>query len=169
MTAPPAGSLSTSSPRAFPSARGVALVFLGGAVGTAVRAASLAVFPTDGGWPAGVFVVNAVGSLLLGALVAAIAPGSPGASASAPPVPDSVPTAPPAADRARTDVRLLLGTGVLGGFTTYSAFAADTVSLLTDGQVVVALLYALGSVLTGVVAAAVGLALGGAVGRGGRG
>jgi CrcB protein len=135
----------------------VLLVFVGGAAGTALRAGCLAVLPPADGWPVGVFVVNVLGSFLLGLLVAVLAPRSAAPSSAA-----------PAADRARSDLRLLLGTGVLGGFTTYSALSADTVSLVAAGHSVVALVYAAGSVIVGIAAAALGVLLGGATATGAR-
>ena len=57
-------------------------------------------------------------------------------------------------------LRLLLGTGVLGGFTTYSALAADTVTLLHESQVLWGILYAVGTVLLGAVGAVIGIAVG---------
>ncbi len=56
-------------------------------------------------------------------------------------------------------VRRFLGTGMLGGFTTYSALAVDTVELLQD-NVAWGLSYAVGSVVLGVGAAWLGLKVG---------
>lgn len=62
-------------------------------------------------------------------------------------------------------IRLLVGTGMLGGFTTYSALAVDTVELLQE-NVAWGLAYAVGSVMLGVGAAWLGLRVGQlAVGR----
>jgi CrcB protein len=63
------------------------------------------------------------------------------------------------AERARADLRLLLGTGVLGGFTTYSAFMTGTVGLWAEAPLL-ALVYAAGSLALGIGAAALGLHLG---------
>ncbi|MGO1582654.1 MAG: fluoride efflux transporter FluC, partial [Actinomycetaceae bacterium] len=52
------------------------------------------------------------------------------------------------------------GTGVLGGFTTYSAFVLQSGELAGDGRTAVAAAYAVGSVALGLVAAGVGLAAG---------
>lgn len=54
---------------------------------------------------------------------------------------------------------LLLGVGVLGGFTTFSAFSIETVRLIERGAAGAALAYALASVLLCVAAAFAGLAL----------
>lgn len=52
-------------------------------------------------------------------------------------------------------------TGVLGGFTTFSAFALDTVGLLDEGNVVGALAYLAGTVAAGLCAVALGMRLAG--------
>jgi len=82
--------------------------------------------------PWGTFVVNAIGSLAIG-FVAALALERTLVS--------------PAA-------RLFVITGVLGGFTTFSALSYETVALLRDGQWLAATSYALGSVVVGVGVAA---------------
>ena len=53
--------------------------------------------------------------------------------------------------------RPLLGVGVLGGYTTYSAFAVEVVVLADAGALVTALGYVLASVLGGVLAVAAGV------------
>lgn len=113
--------------------RRVLLVALGGTVGTAGRLALGLLIPEDGGFPAAVLIANVVGALLIG-LLAARLPSS-------------------------SDIRLLLGTGMLGGFTTYSSFMTGTLALWTDAPVLAAA-YALGSLALGLAAAALGLRLG---------
>ena len=88
----------------------VLLVFTGGAIGTAGREGLSLVIPSAGGVPWALLTVNLVGALLLGFLLTAlgrVAPESP----------------------RRRDVRLFAGTGIMGGFTTYSSLATDTVAL----------------------------------------
>ncbi|MEJ8756073.1 fluoride efflux transporter CrcB [Pontibacter sp. H259] len=53
--------------------------------------------------------------------------------------------------------RLFLATGILGGFTTFSAFSLETINLLQNGQVGQAISYILASVLLGLLATFVGL------------
>jgi len=122
--------------------RFTALIWVGagGAAGTALRAALAEVLVAEpGAWPWATFVVNLVGSLALGGLVGVLADRR--------------------SERART-LRLALGTGLLGGFTTYSAFAVETYALLADGHWTAGLGYPLASAVLGVGAAACGVALG---------
>ena len=109
------------------------LVALGGAVGTAARLGLGMLRPDAGVLP--VLIANVVGAVLIGVLTARL------------------PTA--------TDLRVLLGTGALGGFTTYSAFMTGTVGLWADAPLL-AVLYAAGSLLLGLAGAALGLRIGSA-------
>lgn len=61
-----------------------------------------------------------------------------------------------------SETRLFLFTGLLGGFTTFSAFGLDAVALLRRGELLLAGLYAGGSVLLGVAALWAGMRLLGA-------
>jgi len=65
----------------------------------------------------------------------------------------------------RRAIRLFAGTGVLGGFTTYSTFALDTDGLLQAAQVGGSVLYAFATVLVGAAASVAGIALGAALHR----
>jgi len=131
-----------------PSARSVAppathvlAVFVGGAAGTAVRALIGAVAPTVDRVPVATIAINVVGAFALGALLTLLARRGPDAG------------------RRRT-LRLLLGTGVLGGFTTFSSLAVDTAVLLGGHRVAEAFAYGLGSVLAGILAATLGARVG---------
>lgn len=123
----------------------VALVALGGAVGTGLRAAVTALLGAttgpDGGWPWGTWAVNLTGALVLGMLLEHLARTGPD-------------------DGRLRDVRLLAGTGVLGGYTTYSTLALDAVTLAADGDLAGTLLYAGSTLVLGVAAAAAGMAVG---------
>jgi len=55
--------------------------------------------------------------------------------------------------------RLFLATGLLGGFTTFSAFSNETVVLLRDGQIGYAAAYVVSSVLLGLLATFMGTIL----------
>jgi CrcB protein len=110
-------------------------VALGGAVGSVARFGvglfARAMLP---GWPWGTLFVNLLGSLLIGALV-----GWFGLR--------------PASDA----LRLGLITGVLGGFTTFSAFSMETVEMLRAGDTAAGLAYVAMSVVLGLAACALGL------------
>ena len=58
----------------------------------------------------------------------------------------------------RRTLRLLLGTGFLGGFSTYSALATDTALFLSQGRWSLGLLYPLSTVLLGGLASFLGIA-----------
>ncbi len=109
------------------------LVALGGALGSVSRyklgAAILHHVPA---WqfPAGTFAVNVLGCLVAGSLIGL---GEYYAFLT-------------------QEVRLLVFTGFLGGFTTFSAFGVETVALIQRGEVGVAALYVLLSVACGLAA-----------------
>ena len=123
-------------------ARSIGLVFVGGALGTGGRSAISTAVPDLNGLPVAVLAINVVGAFVLGLLLERLLRSG-------------------ADDRPRRDLRLLAGTGVLGGFTTYSALAADTATLLTDGHPGRAGVYALGTLVVGLAAAWAGLRCGG--------
>jgi CrcB protein len=120
----------------------LAAVWFGGTLGTGCRyligrAMSARPAPAARAWfddfPFGTFLINIVGAFALGILLERLSHAG--------------------ADRGwRRLVRLLVGTGFLGGFTTYSALATDTVGLLRDGRLTLAVGYALGTALVGVIA-----------------
>jgi fluoride exporter len=115
------------------------LVALGGAAGAAARyGVGLALGPPWGlPWgalPWATLMVNIVGGFAMGALIGGAWGG----------------------DKSLT---LLLGTGFLGGFTTFSAFSAETVAMIEAGGFLLACLYAAMSVGLCVLACASGLAL----------
>lgn len=121
-----------------------ALVAAGGTLGVLVRATLVDVFPQQpGAWPWTTFTINVTGALVLGALLTVLQRG-----------PD---------EGARRVVRLTVGTGVLGGFTTYSTFALEVHDLLGGGDVLTGTLYGLVSAVVGVAAALVGMAVAGRV------
>lgn len=111
----------------------VILVALGGAIGSAARYAVYRLMGA-GAWPWPTFVVNVAGGLLMGVLTGwLLARGGP------------------------EPWRLFLGVGILGGFTTFSAYSLDIVAMLERGQAAGALGYALASMLVATAALAVGL------------
>lgn len=125
--------------------RYVALVAAGGAAGAATREALVLAVPAEG-FDTVVLVINLVGAFALGLLLERLLLAGP--------------------DRGRRRAaRLLLGTGVLGGFTTYSTLALDTVHLLQRGEVGMAIAYGLANVLLGAVASVAGIRCGATLGR----
>jgi CrcB protein len=117
------------------------LVVAGGVVGTTLRVLVSAAVPDAGGLPMGILVVNLVGAFALGLLLEVLALRGPDAGA-------------------RRRVRLLVGTGVIGGFTTYSALATDTSLLVDSDHLLAAAAYALGTVVLGGVTSLAGILVG---------
>lgn len=136
----------TPDPRTLPRAVALALVGVGGAIGTAGRQALLLVTPPAGVLPLAILVENLLGAFLLGMLVTALARRGPDTGG-------------------RRAARLLLGTGMLGGFTTYSALAVDAVLVTGSGAPGMGLLYGLATVVLGALATLGGIAAGAFVPR----
>jgi fluoride exporter len=113
------------------------LVAVGGALGSVLRyAVSLGMQRLHpGAWPLGTLTANLVGCLGIGLVMGFHQ------------------------DRSTLGVagRMFLGVGLLGGFTTFSAFAYEGAELLRRGAVLLAALYAAASVAGGIVAAALGV------------
>jgi CrcB protein len=119
----------------------LAVVAIGGALGTAAREALTTALPPVGGLPVAILLINVVGAFVLGLLLEALARGG--------------------ADVGRRRlVRLGVGSGFCGGFTTYSTLAAGAAELLRSGATGLAVADAVGSVLLGAVAAWAGAAVG---------
>jgi fluoride exporter len=118
----------------------VLFVALGGAIGSAARY-------LVGGWfaarfgaafPYGTFVVNVTGSFIVGLFLAY------------------------AQERVSLSPywRLFFAVGFVGGYTTFSTYEYESVRLFQDGEMLLAAVYLIGSVVTGGVAAIAGIALG---------
>jgi CrcB protein len=105
------------------------LIALGGAIGSVLRYLLVAAV----GAPWGTALVNLLGSFAIGVLFVLL--------------------------DTRTGWQLFLMTGLLGGFTTFSAFSLDTLKLIEAGQPLQAALYVLGSVALSLIAVALGVAL----------
>lgn len=123
--------------------KGLLFVMLGGGVGAGLRygvgIASTRVFGM--GFPWGTVICNVAGSLAMGLFVGAMAHGLMGDSGRA------------------QDARLLLAVGLLGGFTTFSSFSLDALTLWQRGEAALAALYVLGSVAAGLGGFVLGLRL----------
>ena len=120
------------------------MVGLGGMLGAVARyQIGGAILHQTVAWrfPLGTFIVNIAGCFLIG-LLAALAEHR---------------------DFFSADVRLFLFTGLLGGFTTFSAFGLESLFLIRRGDVAVAALYAVASVLCGIAAVWIGYKLAAAV------
>ena len=116
----------------------VLMVAVGGAVGASMRyLTNVGAGRLFGvGFPAGTVIVNILGSFLMGLLVVVLA------------------------EKGGTRYAPLIMTGFLGGFTTFSAFSLDAVTLYERGEVVVAALYVAGTVIVGIAALVAGMAIG---------
>jgi len=123
------------------AARGLpyAAAALGGVLGALARWGVGQALPAGGGdWPWATVLVNLTGCLALGLLAATLFARHP----------------------AHPWLRPFLGTGVLGGYTTFSTFGVDAVRLTDAGAALTAAGYVAVSVVGGVLAAAAGVALG---------
>ena len=111
----------------------------GGAIGAVLRfwVAGGVMRLADGDFPLGTMSVNVLGSLVMGLLVGLFALKM----------------------EASQELRAFLTTGLLGGFTTFSAYSADVALLVERGDLVGAAGYAIGSVILSLIAIFAGLAL----------
>nr|WP_202885617.1 CrcB family protein [Kribbella sandramycini] len=125
-------------PPGLPRVLGV--IALGGIAGSLARYGLAAAIPhSPGGFPWATFLTNVAGCLAIGVLFARLTPQS------------------------HPLLRPFLGTGVLGGFTTFSTYAVDTEKLMhvqTHAHLFVAFVYFFGTVATALLAATVGAWLG---------
>lgn len=115
------------------------LVAAGGALGTTAREALTLAIPPLGTIPLPTFLINIAGALLLGVLLESLVRRGHD-------------------EGRRRYIRLFLGTGVLGGFTTYSSLATDTALRLASSEVGAGLLYAAATLLVGALATWIGIA-----------
>ena len=115
------------------------LVALGGGLGTALRygAGRWAIAVLGPGFPFGTFAVNIIGGFLMGLLAGWLAQSSDGGE----------------------ELRLLLGVGVLGGFTTFSAFSLEVYNMITRAEIALAAAYSISSMAGSVLAVLAGVAL----------
>ena len=110
-------------------------VGIGGFVGSSLRYACSLLLPFNThGFPLATFLVNIAGSFAIGCTFSLSARSA-------------------IAD----DVRLLLGVGVCGGFTTFSALSLETVALIRDGYLSMAAFYLTLSIVVGICATYAGI------------
>ena len=109
------------------------LVAVGGALGSMARYGTGVLVGSiwRQGFPLGTMLINIVGSLAMGLFVGYLARTTPAW---------------------QNDARLFIAVGVLGGFTTFSSFSLDTISMIERGETGPAILYVLVSVGAGIVA-----------------
>jgi fluoride exporter len=117
----------------------ILLVGLGGGAGSMARylcqRGVSAFYPHA--FPFGTLLVNVSGCLLIGILIGLFEKG----------------------ELVKPEWRLLLATGFCGGFTTFSAFAAENIQLLKDGRLLYFSIYTVASVVLGILATFTGVAL----------
>ena len=111
---------------------------VGGAIGTVVRYLLLLAVPDGGGMPWPVLAINVVGAFALGWLLEFLARAGPDAGR-------------------RRAVRLFAGTGILGGFTTYSTFAVGADGLFAADAPWAGIGYAVATIVVGAAASIAGI------------
>jgi len=115
------------------------LVMVGGAIGAGFRyhLSRVALQFMGPGFPWGTWIANLLGGLLMGVLAGTLAREIDGGE----------------------PLRLLLGVGVLGGFTTFSAFSLETYNMLVRGDYMMAVAYAISSVTGAIILLFLGILL----------
>ncbi|NQD89556.1 CrcB family protein [Paenarthrobacter sp. CM16] len=119
----------------------IALVAAGGVFGALARYGLGLAIPAPGAWPLPTLVINLSGALALGALLEGLSRRGPDVGN-------------------RRVLRLALGTGFLGAYTTYSTFALDAVHLFSAGAATAAAGYLAASLLGGAAATTAGIWIG---------
>lgn len=121
-------------------ARYIAIVALGGAIGTGLREALSLAIPSVGAFPMAIFVINLTGAFSLGLALEILSRLG-------------------ADEGRRRRLRLFIGTGILGGYTTYSTLALGTAGAIAGGQAAIGILYGVLSATAGAAAAFAGIAV----------
>ena len=111
----------------------IALVFVGGGLGSALRLGVGKLFISSlNKFPTATFLVNMIGCLLIGLFVAYFSKSE------------------------NSFYKLLLVTGFCGGFTTFSTFSNESIILLKNNQFTLAIIYILSSLIVGLLATVLG-------------
>ena len=121
-----------------PSMRTLLFVAAGGAAGSAARYLIGTWMKNLGTIPWGTMVVNLAGSFILGVVVGALSNRS----------------------TLDGDLRTAITVGVLGGFTTFSTWTVESVELFGSGRIALATMNVFAALVGGLIAAALGIALG---------
>ncbi len=115
--------------------KNIILVFLGAGFGGVLRYAIGNIIKWNGtNFPWATFVVNIIGSFLIGIILAYSLKN----------------------EIFSTNYKLLLTTGICGGFTTFSALSAESLQLIKQGNWMLALAYIICSIVLGIVACGIG-------------
>lgn len=115
------------------------LVGIGGALGAMARFGFGGVVgSTPNGFPLATLLINVIGSLAMGVLVGVLARTTPAY---------------------QNEIRLFVAVGLFGGFTTFSSFSLDAMTLMERGDVLLAGTYIVGSVVLGLVALWAGMSV----------
>ena len=113
------------------------LVGIGGALGAMARYwAGAVVGSAANGFPTSTFLINILGSVAMGLLVGVLARTTP---------------------QYQNEIRLFVAVGLFGGFTTFSSFSLDAITLIERGDYMLATLYIVGSVLLSIAGLMMGL------------
>jgi CrcB protein len=113
------------------------LVMIGGAIGAGFRygVGGIVLRQFGPGFPYGTWIINLAGGFLMGALAGFLA----------------------RSDISNEPLRLFIGVGILGGFTTFSSFSLETFNMISRGQYGTATFYAVSSVIGSVLMLMFGL------------
>lgn len=126
--------------------RYIGIVALGGAIGTGTREVLSLVTPVPGAFPLGIFLINLTGAFALGVVLETLLHlGSD--------------------EGRRRMLRLLIGTGFMGGYTTYSTLAVGVAQTFVSGHAWVGILYGLLTIVGGAAASFAGIAIGAEIQR----
>ncbi|KMY52373.1 membrane protein [Peribacillus loiseleuriae] len=112
----------------------VLAVMLGGFFGAVCRYALGEWIPTTNGFPLGTLLINLIGCIFLGWFLTFVSQKK----------------------TIRPEFTLIIGTGFIGSFTTFSTFSVETIHLFQEGLVFLALLYILTTTILGLLLAYLG-------------